>query len=171
MIDDMFLLSQSDSSLGELKSSTFLLNGLLNELHVTFSLLSELKNINFTVKRSDPVEICGDPALLKRSLSNIIDNSIKFTPCGRDVRLYFEEKNENVAIYVEDNGTDISDKYKDRIFDSFFRVNLSRTMGTGGAGLGLSICKDIIDFHHGKIEVMSKIGEGSRFIVTLPKKQ
>ncbi len=171
MIDDMFLLSRSDSSLGELKSSTFLLNGLLNELHATFSLLSELKNINFTVKSSNPVKICGDRALLKRSLSNIIDNSIKYTPSGRNVCLYFEEKNDNVAIYVEDNGTGISDKYKDRIFDRFFRVDLSRTRWTGGAGLGLSICKDIIDFHHGKIEVKSKIGEGSTFIVTLPKKQ
>ena len=109
--------------------------------------------------------------LLKRALSNIIDNAIKYTRRGKNVRLSFEEVNGDVVIYVEDNGNGISDEYQDRIFDRFFRIDRSRARDTGGAGLGLSICKDIIDFHHGKIEVKSKSGEGSTFIVTLPKKQ
>jgi signal transduction histidine kinase len=78
------------------------------------------------------------------------------------------EQGEFVKIVVSDTGIGIAKEDQERIFDRFFRVDKARSREQGGSGLGLSICKWIVEAHRGKIEVESELGKGSSFIVKLP---
>ncbi|MGR3178166.1 MAG: heavy metal sensor histidine kinase [Candidatus Anammoxibacter sp.] len=169
MIHDLFVLLKSDYGLRSLNHSNFMLNSMLKELHSSFCIISDEKGINFMILKSEPVQISGDEMFLKRLFSNIIDNAIKYTPNGKRIYLSIEERNGNAVVSIKDEGKGLSEENKSRIFDRFFRVDQSRSRGTGGAGLGLSICKNIVELHNGTIEVKSKLGVGSTFIVTIPK--
>ena len=84
-------------------------------------------------------------------------------------KLYqFFLKSDFIKIIVKDNGIGIPEESLDYIFERFYRVDKSRCRNTGGTGVGLTICKSIVDLHKGKIEVKSKLNEGSEFIITLP---
>ena len=82
------------------------------------------------------------------------------------IKLY--KKSDFIKIIVKDNGIGIPEESLDYIFERFYRVDKSRCRNTGGTGVGLTICKSIVDLHKGKIEVKSKLNEGSEFIITLP---
>jgi len=168
MIEDLFILLKSDYGLKEMHFSPFPLDGMLNELHNRFSLLSDAKDIKFSINRTTQIQISGHETLLKRVFSNIIDNAIKYTPDGRHIYLSLEERDGNAVVSIQDEGNGISEENKTKIFDRFYRVDRSRSRVTGGAGLGLCICKNIVELHNGTIEVTSKLGKGSTFIVTLP---
>lgn len=169
MLEDMFVLLRSDYGLKSLKFATFKLDRMLKELYNTFSLLSEAKDINFIITKTSPIQIKGDKILLERVFSNIIDNAIKYTSSGKNIYLSWEEIDSNVLVSIKDEGDGIHEEHQDRIFDRFFRADRSRPQGTGGAGLGLSICKNIVELHNGTIEVESKLGAGCTFIVRIPK--
>lgn len=168
MIEDLFVLLKSDYGLKEMHCSSFALDGMLNELYTRFSLLSDAKDINFSIKKTTQIQICGVEPLLKRVFANIIDNAIKYTPDGKRIYLSLEKKNGNAIVSIQDEGKGLSEENKSKIFDRFYRVDQSRSRETGGAGLGLCICRNIVELHNGKIEVKSRLGEGSTFVVTLP---
>ena len=169
VIDDLFVLLKSDYGLRSLHPSTFMLDDMLKELHSSFNLISEAKQINFKINKIGPIRISGDEILLKRVFSNIIDNSIKYTPNGKRIFISLEEKNGNAVVSIQDEGKGLSEENKSRIFDRFFRADPSRSRGTGGVGLGLSISKNIVELHNGTVEIKSKLGAGSTFIVSIPK--
>jgi len=105
---------------------------------------------------------------------NLISNAIRYTNCNCErlgkiiIRLYKEEN--LIKISVKDNGIGIPKKSLDYIFERFYRVDKSRCRNTGGTGVGLTICKSIIDLHNGNIEVKSEVNKGSEFIVSIPYK-
>lgn len=168
MIEDLFVLLKSDYGLKEKHFSSFTLDGMLNELHNHFSLLSEAKYIKFSINMTTKINCYGDKVLIKRVFSNIIDNAIKYTPNGKLIHLLLKKIDDNAVISIKDQGKGLSEEDKIKIFDRFYRVDPSRSRGTGGAGLGLCICKNIIELHNGKIEVESQLGVGSTFVITLP---
>ncbi len=77
-------------------------------------------------------------------------------------------ENQSAIFYIADTGVGIEAEHLPRIFDRFYRTDESRNRRTGGAGLGLAICKGIIDAHGGKIEVFSSVGSGTTFVVRIP---
>jgi len=96
----------------------------------------------------------------------LIDNAIKFTPDGGRVDVATKRKGDNVLIEVKDNGKGIAPKDMSNLFKKFFRADPS----VPGIGLGLSICKQLVEAHGGKIWCKSKLGKGSTFSFTLPVK-
>jgi two-component system OmpR family sensor kinase len=110
----------------------------------------------------------ADPSVLRRVLDNLLDNARKFSE--EPVRLSgrASEDGAHLLIEVEDRGMGISVADQARIFEPFFRSDPSRTRATGGVGLGLAVVKRIVEAHLGKIEVFSELGQGTRFVVTLP---
>jgi len=116
------------------------------------------------------VYVSADPALVKQLIRILVDNSIKYTKPGGNIRLSVASDtiNGHALIMVQDEGQGIPEEFLPRIFDRFVRADEARTRNMGGSGLGLSIAKQIAEMHSGTIEVYSIEGVGSRFTVILP---
>lgn len=116
-------------------------------------------------------KISAEPKSLERALIAILDNSIKFSPDGGDVLVDVGHEKDRVWIRVRDQGVGIPPDAMPRIFERFFRLDEVKGHLFRGAGLGLSIARQVIEQHQGKIEVESTLGEGSIFTIWLPIKQ
>jgi len=116
------------------------------------------------------VYVSADPGLIKQLIRILVDNSLKYTPAGGSIKISAsaDPENRRAFIMVQDDGQGIPEEFLPRIFDRFVRADEARTRNAGGAGLGLSIAKQIIERHGGNIEVFSVEGVGSRFTVILP---
>ncbi len=115
------------------------------------------------------VGLVAERAAVEQILTNLVDNAIKYTPDGGRVGVRAQERDLHVEVVVEDSGPGILPKHLPRIFERFYRVDRSRSREMGGTGLGLSIVKHLVLANGGDIRVESQVGQGSRFIVTLPK--
>ena len=132
----------------------------------TFSLQCEEKNIKLNyISNGDVPLISADYDYLSRAVGNFIGNSIKFIDKGGEINLSADSKDSNLIITIADNGPGINPEYLDKIFDKFVQVSGTKP---GSVGLGLTIAKEIIELHHGSINVWSKPGQGSKFEITIP---
>lgn len=116
----------------------------------------------------DEITIHADEDLLSQVWSNLIHNSIKFTPEGGKVHVELHQQNGVIKFKITDTGLGISQEDQERVFERFYKADKSRTRSNGGSGLGLSIAKKIIDMHKGMIEVESQVDAGTAFTVSLP---
>ncbi|MDO3625151.1 ATP-binding protein [Mucilaginibacter sp. BT774] len=107
--------------------------------------------------------------MIWRVISNLISNAIKFSPVGETIRLKCINESTQVQISVTDHGIGIPDEMKDKVFNMFTDAKRAGTIGEKSFGLGLSICKQIIEKHQGKIWFESKAGKGTTFYISLPK--
>ena len=131
-------------------------------------LLAEEKRISLTCDGSDPVEVDADASRLKQVVVNLLDNAIKYTPEGGEVRVSVTRRDDRAILEVADNGIGISPTDRPHIFDRFYRADKARSRQMGGTGLGLSIVRSICLVHNGQVSVSSKEGGGSVFRVELP---
>ncbi|MDR4496931.1 MAG: heavy metal sensor histidine kinase [Candidatus Scalindua sp.] len=170
LISDLLDLSRSDSNTNILDVKPFNLGTMLKEIHSKFMPISDSKKIRSSVKTIPGVIIKGDEILLRRVFYNLLDNAVKYTSPGGSISLSLEDRGNDVIACVSDTGIGISQENLRKIFERFFRVDASRSREEAdGAGLGLSISKNIVELHKGKIEVKSDPGAGSTFEVILPK--
>lgn len=122
----------------------------------------------------DPIEplapclVYGDVDQLRRLLLNLIDNAVKYTPAGGRIRVGLDCRRNQAVLVVEDDGIGIAPEHLPNIFKRFYRIDSARPRVGSSTGLGLAICETVATLHLGTIEVESKLGEGTRFIVTLP---
>jgi PAS domain S-box-containing protein len=124
------------------------------------------------ILRMEPAEsvavISGDTALLRQSVTNLVDNAIKYTPSGGTVTVGLSVHDGQAVIRVADTGIGIAPDDQVRLFEKFFRVKRRDTMGIQGTGLGLAIVKSIVERHGGRVWVDSELDQGSVFYVSLP---
>ncbi|MBV9610884.1 MAG: sensor histidine kinase, partial [Acidobacteriaceae bacterium] len=106
-----------------------------------------------------------DPDLLKSALSNLVENAIQASAPGQRVEIRADANEENVMIFVSDEGAGIQPEHLENVFNPFF------TTKPNGIGLGLAIVAKIVDEHQGRIRVFSQPGAGTRFEMSLPKVQ
>lgn len=118
------------------------------------------------INETPEVIITADEEAIERVLINLIGNALKYTSSGGKVRVLTQDSNEKIEVSVIDTGEGIPSEYLDKIFDKFQQAG---GHSKGGAGIGLTITKYIVESHLGKIWVESKINEGSKFIFTIPK--
>jgi signal transduction histidine kinase len=114
------------------------------------------------------LETSGSDQLLTRAVRNILENALKHSAGGGVVRVAATATDASVHLTVEDSGEGIASEHRTRIFEPFYQVAPSRTPGTSH-GLGLAICRRIVEAHGGGIEVEAVVPSGARFIVTLPR--
>ncbi|HED38489.1 MAG TPA: HAMP domain-containing histidine kinase, partial [Ignavibacteria bacterium] len=142
----------------------------VEEVISNVSILAKERNI--TLEFEKPKEYLDpfvfDANKMPLALQNLIDNAIKYTPPGGNVKVSIEKKGKYIEIRVKDSGVGIPNDQRKRLFSKFFRARNVLRMQTAGSGLGLFIVKNIITRHGGKIDVKSKEGEGSTFYFTLP---
>jgi signal transduction histidine kinase len=114
-------------------------------------------------------EVYGNPFSIEEVITNILLNSIKYTPVGGKVEINVKENGNGVLVEITDTGIGIPQEALPKVFDEFYRAINARKIEKDGTGLGLSIVKQIIERHNGKIWAESKEGVGSKFSFTLPK--
>jgi two-component system phosphate regulon sensor histidine kinase PhoR len=117
---------------------------------------------------NDLPKVFVDRNRMEQVLINLIDNAIKFTPAGKNIEVQAAVQGIYIKLDVKDAGMGIPPEHLSRLFERFYRVDKSRSIELGGTGLGLAIVKHIVLAHHGRIDVTSKLGEGSTFTVFLP---
>jgi two-component system, OmpR family, phosphate regulon sensor histidine kinase PhoR len=126
-----------------------------------------LNYINIENNRS--LFINGDNDKFKQMIINLIDNGIKYTNTGGKVEIRISSISNEVKIEIQDNGIGISEEHIARLFERFYRVDKARSRSVGGTGLGLAIVKHIVILLNGRIQIDSKIGEGTKFTIFLPR--
>jgi len=109
-----------------------------------------------------------DENKLRQVLVNLVDNAVKYSPEGGRVELRVRRANGSCLIEVADEGLGIPADERDRIFEKFYRLDPQQTQGVGGSGLGLYICRELVERMDGRLRVESEPGKGSRFTVELP---
>ncbi len=124
--------------------------------------------VQLAIIRNRHAVVLGDGVRLGQLLFNLIDNAVKYTPGGGRVELSLDTVDGKAVVKVADTGVGISAEDLPYIFDRFYRVDKARTREVGGAGLGLSICKEIAESHGGTLEAESVVGRGTTFTATLP---
>jgi signal transduction histidine kinase len=113
-------------------------------------------------------EVYADPERMEEVLTNLVDNAIKYSPEGGKIAITGRTNRDHVEVTVSDNGIGIPRRELGRVFERFRRGENSQVQKVRGMGLGLYICKSIVEAHGGKIEVSSEAGKGSEFTFTLP---
>ena len=117
----------------------------------------------------EPAHVRADREKMRMVLRNLLDNALKHTPEGGDpVAISLAKQQNSVDIVIEDYGEGIPEAALPHLFEPFFRSDSSRSRKTGGYGLGLSLCKAVIDAHKGRIDISSVPGKGTRVLITLP---
>lgn len=170
LIEDILLLSSIESK-NNLVTENVLLYNIFKEVYEMISYIASSKHIKIYYNFEDEnvaIQAYGD--YIKQLFLNLIDNAIKYTPEGGTVIINQFTRNNEITIEVIDNGVGIPKEDQDKIFQRFYRVDKARSRSVGGTGLGLAITKHIVNSLQGNISVESKLGEGSKFIVTIPTK-
>ena len=116
-----------------------------------------------------PIFVSGNAQRLEQVFTNLLENAIKYTRAGGEVRARIRGTARDVRVEIEDTGIGIPAASLPRVFERFYRVDRSRSREMGGTGLGLAIVKHVIRAHGGQVEVKSVEGSGSTFTVTLPR--
>lgn len=164
LIDQLLTLAKVDANETNLDIIEISLSEIVENVADNMQIMAKNKNLNMMTDIKEDVIIKGDYDKIRRLVVILIDNAIKYTEDGSiTIKLYTEKKLK--VLSVKDTGIGISDEDKKRIFDRFYRSDKARNRKFGGTGLGLSIAKWIVDSHRATIDVESKIGEGSTFIV------
>ena len=129
---------------------------------------AEDEQIELSQDLNGPNLLEADPERVSQVVRNLLDNAITHTPEGGEIEVKSRKSSEEAVTTVSDDGSGIPEEDLPYIFDRFYRVDKSRSRGTGGTGLGLTIAKEIVESHGGTITAKSNKGEGSMFKFTLP---
>lgn len=169
LIDDLLDLSQISAGRVSISVETIKVSDLLNHLIQTFSPLARGKQLDLLLGAVDPnLEIRADMSKLRRILVNLISNALKFTTAGY-IRLDCIDEGPDVVFSVADTGIGLKNDETEVIFEKFRQIDYSSTRKYEGIGLGLSIVKQLVEMHGGRVWVSSVYGRGTSFYFSLPK--
>lgn len=168
IVANLLTLARADDGAVNIIKARFDIYMVLKQVMRSFQLVADEKGIVLSLEGRE-TEIWADRERISQLLLILVDNAIKYTPPGGKVHAAVTLTGKSsISLIVEDSGIGIPDMYKSQIFDRFYRVDKARSRKEGGAGLGLSIAKWIVDAHGGTIKLEDREGGGSKFIVSLP---
>jgi heavy metal sensor kinase len=167
MINTMLFISKTEAGLERPSRADVDIGALIRSACELFEPTTEDKHITLNCQAPEKTFLLGDSRMLQRMLSNILDNAVKYTPPGGEVKISVSEANRDIVITVHDTGVGISQADLTRIFERFYRGDQSRS--EPGTGLGLSLARAIARAHGGDITVTSELNQGSTFTIILPK--
>ena len=164
LINDLLNFSRYQNGLQKLTLAPCSIEDLLGQAQTRFARLAQEKGIELLVEVQGPLpRLQADQAQLGRVLDNLIDNALRHTSHDGLIRLQARRHGERMIISVEDNGEGIAYGQQGRIFEPFVQVGRKK----GGAGLGLALCKEIVQLHGGRMGVYSRPGQGTQFYMAL----
>jgi heavy metal sensor kinase len=171
MVNDLFLITRFDSNKVALNFELINLGEIARDMHEFFLPMAQEKkiNFNFRINRCEEIIIQADRVKLFQVFNNLLDNAIKFTPKNGTIDISLVQNKENtIELSVCDTGIGIPPNGLIKIFDRFYQVNQARSGKDAGSGLGLHICKKIVEAHGGSIIAEPNQSKGSCFKVYLP---
>ena len=142
------------------------LNALIEEVLADLEPLAQEKEVKL-VEESEELVMTGSDILIYRMIYNLVENAIKYNHVGGQVLVKAAQKDTDIVIEVEDTGNGISEEFRERVFEPFFRVDKSRSRALGGVGLGLAMVREIVRVHDGKISIKGNEHGGTTFEVVL----
>ncbi len=168
LIDSLLLLARADAGEDGLQRElTDIASSVREAVDLGRPLAAEL-SIELTSQiATDQAIVLGDGEALRRLVFILVDNALKYNREGGSVRVTLRSENGQAVCTVSDSGIGIAIEDQQHIFDRFWRADKVRSRGAGGAGLGLSIARWIVERHQGTLDVRSEIGEGTTFTVRL----
>jgi PAS domain S-box-containing protein len=167
LIDDLLDLGRIEAGVG-LQRVDCVLADVVKEVYEEARSRAMAFNLDLKTEINTDCAMLADPALIKRTISNLIDNAMKYTPSGGSITVRLDERADSVILRVSDTGIGIAPADQGRLFEKFYRVKRRDTLDIKGSGLGLSIVKSIAEWHGGRVWVDSQLGQGSTFYMALP---
>ena len=169
IVDDLLVLSHADSEAARLDLQIVDLSDLVIETCEQLRPYADAGHLNLIVEKIEPLETRGDGLRLRQMFRNVLENAIKYTHEGGEVRVLLRAKGDDQCqLAIADTGIGIPAPDLPRIFDRFYRVDKARSRERGGSGLGLSIVKWVVEAHSGTIAIESEVGQGTRVTIVLP---
>jgi heavy metal sensor kinase len=167
--EELLFLCREDARLVPMTRESVRLDELVQEVADHLRVVAVEKRQTIAVDFPGPCTVLGNAELLRRLLFNLLDNAIKYTKDGGSISVQGAFLSDKVRVVVADNGIGIAAEHIPHIFDRFYRVDPARGReATEGIGLGLAICRSIVESHGGCIEVESDVGRGTQVTFTLP---
>ena len=161
LVNGLLTLARADVGEIELRLEIVDLSQLAAEIAEMYQPLAEERGVSLAWSGTSPVPVRGDPSRLRQLLTNLVDNAIKFNEPGGTVTIRADRDEHHARLAVTDTGIGIPADRLSHVFERFYQADLARS--SGGAGLGLSICRWIVEAHGGTIRASSKPGNGSGF--------
>ena len=168
MINEILDISKIEAKAVKLVRSTFHISRALNEVCNILEPLAIKKSITLNKILAEDFEVYADYQKIQQILYNLVNNAIKFSPENGQVDIEGKNEGDVFSIKVHDNGIGIDKKYHGKIFAKFVQLDSAYTKKESSTGLGLTITKELVELHGGKISIMSEVNNGSTFIVSIP---
>lgn len=169
LIGDIMDAQKIDLERMKFNKKEFEVKAFLDEQIEIHSKLMNDKKIRFVNTTKETAVITSDQYRLNQVFANLIKNSVDFVPLNGSIEINAQRKNGHVVFYVKDNGSGIPKEKQDNLFKKFYQVDTSLKRSHGGTGLGLVICKGIVEALGGKVWLESEIGKGTTIFFTIPK--
>ena len=168
MLNTLMDVAEAETGVMRLDKTRLPVNDLLRDVVDLYEIIAEEQGVEVVVNAAEDLMIQADRTRLQQVLANLMDNALKYGGNGKQVMIDAFEEDSDIVISVSDEGTGIPESEIPRIWERLYRGDLSRSKR--GLGLGLSFVKAIVEAHGGRVEVESRINEGTTFRVKLPKK-
>ncbi len=167
LIEDLLQMSEIEAGVLRITKEPVRIGRLAQKVVKKLRPQSREHSINVAVAPDVP-ETMGDPRRLEQVLHNLIMNAIKYSPGGTQVNVRVSRQQNDVVVSVSDQGIGVAPEHLEHIFERFYRVDGAVVREIGGSGLGLPICRGLVEAHGGKIWVESQVGQGSTFLFRIP---
>ncbi|WP_407344125.1 ATP-binding protein [Pengzhenrongella phosphoraccumulans] len=168
MIDDLLEVGRATNGRLTVNCGAVDLSSVLTEATAGFIWAAKRRRVGLNLELGDLPPIRADAARIQEVITNLIDNALKFTPAGGQITVGAITQDDHVAVTVADTGRGVPPQDLDRIFEQFFQVSHDGEESRNGLGLGLYICKDLIELQGGTIKAAAVLGQGTTITVTLP---
>jgi signal transduction histidine kinase len=168
MINGILDMSKIEANAMKIVKSTFWISRAIDEVSNIVAPLAEKKGIKIIKQMKEDFEVYADYQKIQQILYNLMSNAIKFTDENGEVELFATSNNKTFKLVVHDNGIGIDEKYHGKIFAKFVQLDSAYTKKESSTGLGLTITKELVELHGGKISLVSEVNNGSTFIVEIP---
>jgi len=170
LINDILSITKMESGQTEVSNERVRIDQMMEDVAEMLSVHATEKGVELTVNQAkEPLFVWGNPDRVEQLLINLMENAIKYNRPEGTVRASLYATADTIQFLVSDTGIGIAEEHLPRLFERFYRVDKGRSRSMGGTGLGLAIVKHIAVSMGGMIEVHSKLGEGTEFLVTLPR--
>lgn len=167
LINDILMISRLETKEAEVTYSMVRISPLITEIFESLEPIATEYEVTLH-RECEPLIIEASTKQLRELVMNLVINGIKYNHPGGNVWVDVRRLSENMIITVKDDGMGISEEDQERVFERFYRVDKGRSKKMGGTGLGLSIVKHIVEYYEGSMELTSKLGEGSTFVMKIP---
>lgn len=168
MINEVLDMSKIEANAMKVVKSAFWISRAVDEVANILSPLAQKKNVKLIKNMDVDFEVFADYQKIQQILYNLLSNAIKYSPDNDEVEISVNSDDENFRILVHDNGIGIDKKYHGKIFAKFVQLDSAYTKKESSTGLGLTITKELVELHGGKISLISEVNNGSTFIVEIP---